>query len=66
MQIHINGETKDVPENITITALLQHLNVDEATIVVQRNEEILSRTAFADTLVSPADTLELIRFVGGG
>lgn len=66
MQIVINGETREVPDSISITALLQHLEVDVATVVVQRNDEIVARNDFPKIVLSASDSLELVRFVGGG
>lgn len=66
MNITVNGEKKDVSEGATILEVVESLGFAAATVVVQRNDDIVPRDAYGDTPVNEGDTLELIRFVGGG
>jgi thiamine biosynthesis protein ThiS len=66
MNITVNGEKKDVPAEATILSVVESLGFAAATVVVQQNDDIIPRDAYGDTRVKEGDTLELIRFVGGG
>ena len=67
-QLKINGETKifyaGLPE--TLTALLEQLKIDAATVVAEIDGNIIERKVFAETSLSEGQSIELIRFVGGG
>jgi len=66
MEIQVNGETWEVAEGITVSGLLQHAGVSEKTVVVQRNDDMVPRSGFGDTVLQPGDIVELVQFVGGG
>ena len=50
----------------TLGALLVSLGVQPATVVVERNGEVVPRDAFDRTVLAEGDRLEVVRFVGGG
>ncbi len=66
MNIIVNGEARSLDAPVTISALLETLDVNPLTIVVEHNGTILERDDFGRKMVGEGDTLELIRFVGGG
>jgi thiamine biosynthesis protein ThiS len=66
MRVVVNGEEKEVGAGATVQQLIESMGLGAATIVVQRNDEIVERTAFAETAIEEGDRLELIRLVGGG
>ena len=66
MKIYLNGEPRDVPENLTLAALLELLKLPGDRVAVERNREIAVRSTWADTVVQPDDRLEVVHFVGGG
>ena len=66
MNIYLNGETREVPENLTLAALLDWLKLSEDRVAVERNREIASRATWAETIIQPDDRLEVVHFVGGG
>jgi thiamine biosynthesis protein ThiS len=49
-----------------ILSLLETLKVPPASVVVERNRNILHRDMFDRIVLKDGDELELIRFVGGG
>ena len=67
-QLKINGEVKTFDEGLpeTLAALLEKLKIDAATVVAEIDGKIIERKAFAQTPLSESQTIELIRFVGGG
>ncbi|MGH7868962.1 MAG: sulfur carrier protein ThiS [Candidatus Dormibacteraceae bacterium] len=64
--ILLNGESKEVPQSLTVQALLEWLNLPQDRVAVERNLEILPRHRWRDTLVEDGDRLEVVHFVGGG
>jgi thiazole synthase len=66
LQITINGEKRDVPENLTITALIEHLSLSPERLAVERNREVVRRTAWPGITLEDNDQIEIIHFVGGG
>ncbi len=66
MNITLNGEARTVDAGTSLQQLLDALDVNCEALVVQRNEDIVARAQFADTPLADGDSLELVRFVGGG
>jgi len=66
MNIYLNGEPRDVPENLTLDVLLDWLKLPADRVAVERNREIASRSTWTETIVQPDDRLEVVHFVGGG
>lgn len=66
MKIKINGEEKEIAAGLSIGALLEQLQIRSARVVVERNRAIVSRDAYASTMLAEGDALEIVHFVGGG
>lgn len=64
--IHLNGESLEVPEGMTVLSLLEKLQLPSDRVAVERNLEILPRDCWAETTLHPGDRLEVVHFVGGG
>jgi len=64
--IHVNGEPREVPSNLTLAAVLDWLRLPADRVAVERNREIAARSTWGDTLIQPGDRLEVVHFVGGG
>ena len=58
------GVVYDPP--LTVTALLALMGLDARKVAVERNEEIVARSAYAQTWLQPGDQLEIVHFIGGG
>jgi thiamine biosynthesis protein ThiS len=66
MIVKINGEEREFDTGLTLTALLESLQIRPGRVVVERNREIVSRDSYNATLINDRDTLEIVHFVGGG
>ncbi len=70
IRIKLNGEDKDInlmeKENYSIESLINDLSLKKETIVAELNGNIIESSKFNEILLVKDDTLELIRFVGGG
>ena len=65
MRLIVNGEPKDVAAT-TVEALVSLLGLDRRKLAVERNLEIVPRSAFAATTLADGDRIEIVAFVGGG
>lgn len=66
MQININGESRELTGNMTIAQLLDELNIARRFLAVERNKEIVPKSAYERTELQPGDVLEIVTMVGGG
>ena len=64
--ITLNGDRYDIPAPVTVTALLESLDIDARRVAVEHNLAIIKRAAFNDTVVREGDNVEIVNFVGGG
>jgi sulfur carrier protein len=66
MTVTINGEPREVPEGLTVQALIAHLGMNDGRIAIERNLGILPRAQWKETQVQANDRYEIVHFVGGG
>lgn len=66
MQIILNGESTIVDETTTIAQLIEQLQLTGKRIAVEINEEIVPRSAHANTLLLAGDKVEIVHAIGGG
>jgi sulfur carrier protein len=66
MVVHINGEERRLESGLSVTQLLQELDIRPARVVVELNRNVLPRDAFATTALNDGDKIEIVHFVGGG
>ena len=66
--LKINGQEKTFENGLpaTLPELLESLKIDAATVVAEIDGKIVQRSDFAQTNLSVGQSIELIRFVGGG
>ena len=66
MNITLNGQTKTLKSTATLSELLKDLSLKPDTVVIELNTEIIQPDAYDAQTLSEADSVEIIRFVGGG
>ncbi|OFV94419.1 MAG: thiamine biosynthesis protein ThiS [Acidobacteria bacterium RIFCSPLOWO2_02_FULL_61_28] len=66
MQIVINGESREVPLEISLQDLLRLLELKEDRVAVELNRDIVRRDRWPETRLRDQDRLEIVQFVGGG
>ena len=66
MQVTVNGEPRELPDNLTLQDLLQRLQLDADRVAVEHNREIIKRDRWATMTVQAGDQLEIVHLVGGG
>ena len=63
--IYING--KEISKSsVSLCEYLSENNYNSDGIAVELNYEILPKAKYADTVLRDGDTVEIVRFVGGG
>ena len=66
MTIQLNGEPHEVLERMSVSRLLETLDVDPRRVAVEHNRLVVKKAAYASTVVSAGDEVEVVNFVGGG
>ena len=66
MQITVNGETVDIADGATLTALIEQLGLNPKKVAVERNLEIAPKSLYAEIALAEGDRIEIVQFVGGG
>ena len=66
IQIIVNGATQRYEAPLHVKALLEKLAVAGKKVAVERNGEIVPKSAHANTLLGDGDQLEIVVAVGGG
>jgi sulfur carrier protein len=66
MILHINGEQREFPDDLTVAALVGQLGMKPDRVAVELNLEIVPRANWEATLLKDGDRLEVVHFVGGG
>jgi len=66
MQLTINGETRAFSDVADVAALVSALGLDTKKVAVERNLEIVPRSAYAKTTLADGDRIEIVHFIGGG
>jgi len=66
LRLTVNGEARSFEGVSTIAALVSALGLDKRKLAVERNLEIVPRSAFGATRLAEGDRIEIVAFVGGG
>lgn len=62
----INGQLRDLPDELTVSALLDLLGSPRAGIAVARNDRVVRRTEYETDRLRDGDRVEIITAVAGG
>jgi sulfur carrier protein len=66
MQLTINGEPRSFQALANLAALVAELGLDARKVAVERNLEIVPRSAYGRTALADGDRIEIVHFIGGG
>lgn len=66
MRLTVNGEEREFDSSLTVSQFLTELGVDPRKVALERNLEIVPRSAYEVTELSDGDRLEVVHFIGGG
>lgn len=62
----INGESRSFPAPLTVSGLVDALELTGKRVAIERNGEIVPRSRHADVQLENGDRLEIVVAVGGG
>lgn len=64
--LRVNGKPVELDSPTRLIEYLRRLGVDERSVAVEVNGEILDRRAYGGRTLGPGDVVEIVRMVGGG
>ena len=66
MNIQLNGDTHELPDNSTAQDLVLQLGLGDKRLAMEVNREIVPRTTYAVHLLHDGDEVEIVHAIGGG
>jgi thiamine biosynthesis protein ThiS len=66
MTLTINGEPRAFAGISDVAGLVATLGLDARKVAVERNLEIVPRSAYGKTALADGDRIEIVHFIGGG
>jgi thiamine biosynthesis protein ThiS len=66
MTITLNGDRHDLPRPMSVSALLQQLDIDARRVAVELNLAVVKKAAYDSSIIKDGDEVEIVNFVGGG
>lgn len=66
MRATVNGTPRDLPDEMTVGALLEMLGSARIGVAVARNEHVVRRSEYDSDCVREGDRIEIITAVAGG
>ncbi|MDQ3713954.1 MAG: sulfur carrier protein ThiS [Acidobacteriota bacterium] len=66
MVITINGETKEIGQEVNLTNLLKFFALPHEQVAIEVNKQVVRKKDWENIKINEADKIEIIHFVGGG
>jgi thiamine biosynthesis protein ThiS len=66
MRIILNGDSREFPSSLTVTQLLERLEIDPRIVAVEVNRVVVKRDRYSGTVIPDGAEVEIVTFVGGG
>jgi thiamine biosynthesis protein ThiS len=66
MTITLNGDRRELAGPLSVSALLEQLDIDARRVAVELNLAVVKKAAYASSVVKDGDEVEIVNFVGGG
>ena len=66
MNIKLNGDPHEIPQPMTVAALLERLDIDARRVAVELNLTVVKKPLYQSAVVTDGDEVEIVNFVGGG
>ena len=66
ISLSINGEQRQFAAVLSIQQLLDELGLDARKVALERNLEIVPKSAYQGTRLAEGDRIEIVHFIGGG
>lgn len=66
MDIILNGASHTLPDEISLSELIERLDLSGKRIALEVNEEIIPRSRFGEHRLREGDRVEIVHAIGGG
>ena len=66
MNIVLNGEEINIADNLNVMGLIELYELPTSKVAVERNLEIVPKSAYVTTMLKENDKIEIVHFIGGG
>ena len=66
IKIFLNGDTKEIKQNLTLTNLLKDLEITSKHIAIELNDEVVFKSDWNSRILVSEDKLEVVKAIGGG
>ena len=66
MQIQVNGEQRELTDELRLSDLLSELSLAPERVAVELNHQVVRRNEWPNTILKEGDRGEIVHFVGGG
>ena len=66
MNIVLNGEDINIADNLSIMGLIDLYELPANKVAVERNLQIVPKSAYVSTMLKENDRVEIVHFIGGG
>lgn len=66
MHVIINGESRELTNDLTLTDLIETLGFTNTRIAIEVDGAIVPRSQYAHYTIQPENKIEIIQAVGGG
>ena len=66
ISVKLNGKNTEIQGSLTVSGLLDSLNINARQVAVAMNGEVLPRDSWAEAEIQAGDAIEVVRAAGGG
>ena len=66
IRLQVNGERREFDRDLTVSELLEELEVGAPAIAVEVNKDVVPRSEHGACVLRDGDRVEIVTFVGGG
>ena len=66
IKISVNGEVKELEENLNVTQLIQALDYKQKGFAIAVNTTFVSIKSYEETIINDGDTIDILAPVQGG
>ncbi|TDX59306.1 sulfur carrier protein ThiS [Orenia marismortui] len=66
MRLKVNGQQQVLEEEVKLTDFLESKGLELDRLVIEYNKKVVSKEEWEDIILKDQDSLEVLRFVGGG
>lgn len=66
MTIKLNGDPREIQGPLSVSALLEQLEIDARRVAVELNLTVVKKPLYDTSVIRDGDEVEIVNFVGGG